>query len=105
MHIQSSDNNGLGINSSTPIVGGYIISLRDRNNGSIQPIIGTDHVATSNIVYRPDIKSIQNKYIELFGLEPQETREEYDFRKKAFLERSNLQEQVRNNPKNNFGGN
>lgn len=66
LSMQAGSNMGLGINSTTPIVGGYDISLRTPG-GKLQPLIGVDNLANGNMVYKPNLEKLRTQYFELNG--------------------------------------
>lgn len=83
LSIQASSNLGLGINSTTPIVGAYDISLRT-SDGRLMPLIGVDNIFNGNMVYRPNLDELRTQYFALNGINnPVQANEEY---KQYFLE-------------------
>lgn len=88
--IQASSNMGLGINSATPISGGYDISLRTPG-GKLTPMIGVDNLSNGNIVYRPSLEKLRTQYFALQGLS--NPSQQYEIQKDALIARKKFEEE------------
>lgn len=87
--IQASSNMGLGINSATPIAGGYDISLRTPG-GKLTPMIGVDNASNGNVVYRPNLEKLRIQYFALQGLS--NPTQQYEIQKDALIARKKFEE-------------
>jgi hypothetical protein len=64
---EASNNIGLGINASTPVVGAYDITLKDKN-GISRPLLGAGNLSNGQAYFRPDIEGIKQMYYAIHGL-------------------------------------
>ena len=88
--IQASSNMGLGINSATPISGGYDISLRTPG-GKLTPMIGVDNLSHGQIVYRPNLDKLRTQYFAIQGFS--NPAQEYENQKAIFIARKKFEEE------------
>ena len=88
--IQASSNMGLGINSATPISGGYDISLRTPG-GKLMPMIGVDNLSHGQIVYRPNLDKLRTQYFAIQGFS--NPAQEYENQKDILIARKKFEEE------------
>lgn len=88
--IQASSNMGLGINSATPISGGYDISLRTPG-GKLTPMIGVDNLSHGQIVYRPNLDKLRTQYFAIQGFA--NPAQEYENQKDILIARKKFEEE------------